>query len=155
MKKNRFLMLVISLLLPQLAGGIGAVFTASSVTGWYQQLNRPSFAPPNWLFAPVWTLLYLLMGISLFLVWQQGNARKAIILFFIQLGLNSLWSIIFFGLKQPFFAFVELVVLWVFILLTILEFAKIKNLAAWLLVPYLAWVTFAGILNFAIFWLNR
>lgn len=150
--------LIISLLVPQLAGFLGALATTPAIKTWYAHINKPPFNPPNWLFAPVWTTLFLLMGIALYLIWKQGitNASKtALIFFFIQLALNTLWSIIFFGLHQPFYAFLEIIILWLVILMTIIKFYSLSHLAAYLLMPYLLWVSFAGFLNFNIFWLNR
>ena len=146
--------LIVSLLIPQLAGFLGALATTPSIKSWYSHLNKPSFNPPNWLFGPVWTLLFLLMGISLYLVWRQGNTSAALTIFFVQLALNLLWSILFFGLHQPTLAFLEIIVLWLAILATILKFYPISNLAAYLLIPYLLWVSFAGFLNFTIARLN-
>ena len=148
----------ISVGIPLLVGGLGGFFTSSAVNGWYVLANKPSFNPPNWIFAPVWTLLYLLMGIALYLVWKseanKGLKRQAIGLFAIQLVLNFFWSIIFFYAHQPGWAFVEIIALWAMILLTILWFGKISPAAAWLLVPYISWVSFASLLNFAIWILN-
>ena len=152
------LKLFISVGIPLLVGGLGGFFTSSAVNGWYVLANKPSFNPPNWIFAPVWTLLYLLMGIALYLVWKseanKGLKRQAIGLFAIQLVLNFSWSIIFFYAHQPGWAFVEIIALWAMILLTILWFGKISPAAAWLLVPYISWVSFASLLNFAIWILN-
>lgn len=145
--------LIISILICEFAGIIGSIFTSRSVTEWYPTLVKPSINPPSWIFAPVWTILFLLMGISLYLVWNKKN-KIALIFFSIQLGLNILWSIIFFGLKSPLFAFIEIILLWVSILITIIKFYKISKNAAYLLIPYLLWVTFAAILNFLIFKLN-
>jgi tryptophan-rich sensory protein len=149
--------LVISIIICQLAGVLGSVFTMPAIPGWYVSLNKPSFGPPNWLFGPVWILLYTLMGISLYLVWSRkgsAGAKTALILFAIQLGLNTLWSLIFFGLRLPSAAFLEILVLWLFILLTILKFFPISKVAAYLLILYLLWVSFASLLNFYIFRLN-
>ncbi len=156
---NNKIKLVISLIAPQVAGLIGSVFTVTSVTGWYSTIVRPDFAPPNWIFGPVWTTLFVLMGIALFLVWKKEDAQKkkvklALQFFAVQLVLNTLWSIIFFGLQSPGWAFVEIIFLWISIALTLYLFAPISRLAAWLLVPYLAWVTFAAYLNFSIWMLN-
>ncbi|MBU0980986.1 MAG: tryptophan-rich sensory protein [Nanoarchaeota archaeon] len=150
---HKALKLIISIIACQLAGIIGSVFTASSVSTWYATLNKPFFNPPSWLFGPVWTTLYLLMGISLYLLWEK-RARTVITLFIIQLGLNTLWSICFFGLKNPLLAFVEILVLWGAIIITIFSSYKVSKAAAYLLIPYILWVTFAAILNFYIFWLN-
>ena len=150
--------LVLAIIICQLAGFIGSLFTMPAIAGWYSQLNKPSFNPPNWLFGPAWLTLYTLMGISAYLIWRRGIAKKevktALIIFGVQLILNSLWSIIFFGLKLPWLAFAEISLLWIFILLTILKFLKISQPAGLLLLPYLAWVSFASLLNFSIARLN-
>ena len=150
--------LIISIAIPLAVGAIAGAFTSSSVAGWFTTINKPSFNPPNWVFAPVWTTLYILMGIGYFLIWNRaadaGLKRAATWLFFIQLGLNFLWSFIFFYAHQPGWAMLDIALLWVFILLTIFAFGKISAVAAWLLVPYICWVSFASILNFAIWRLN-
>jgi tryptophan-rich sensory protein len=142
-----------------LAAALGSAFTIGAIDTWYVTLNKPFFSPPNWVFGPVWTLLYLMMGISLYLVWitkiDKKTKRQAITFFFIQLGLNALWSILFFGLKSPSAAFVGIVLLWLAIFLTIKNFLKISRVAGWLLIPYLVWVSFATILNLSILLLNR
>ncbi len=138
------------------AGAIGSFFTISSIPTWYVTLNKPIFSPPNWIFAPVWTTLYILMGISLYLVWISKSKLKqrGTTVFFIQLGLNVFWSLIFFGLKNPPAAFFEIIALWIAILLTIKTFYKISKLAGNLLIPYILWVTFAAALNAMIVLLN-
>ena len=146
--------LIISLVICQLAGVIGSFFNIKSIPTWYASLIKPSFNPPNWVFAPVWTTLFLLMGISLYLVWIKGFTKQALIFFSIQLFLNILWSALFFGLKSPFLAFIEIIVLWAFILLTIIYFYRISKPAFYLLLPYILWVSFAAILNFYILVLN-
>ncbi|MFC1728524.1 TspO/MBR family protein [Nanoarchaeota archaeon] len=146
--------LIISIILPFLASAIGSLFTASSVSTWYVELNKPVFNPPSWVFGPVWTILYLLMGISLYLVWTNRYNKPAFIIFGVQLFLNMLWSILFFGLQNPLFAFIEIILLWIAILTTIIYFYKINKVSAYLLVPYILWVSFAAILNFALFILN-
>ena len=150
--------LFISILIPLLVGAISGFFTSSGVNGWYTLANKPWFNPPNWIFAPVWTTLYVLMGIALFLVWKadadKSIKQTAIILFTLQLTLNFFWSIIFFKLQQPGWAFVEIILMWLMILLTILWFGKINATAAWLLVPYICWVSFASVLNYSIWKLN-
>lgn len=150
---------VVSLLAPLVAGGIGAGATAESVRTWYPTLRKPSFNPPNWIFGPVWTTLYLLMGIADFLVSRQvdgGQAiRQARLWYRVQLVLNTLWSILFFGRRSPLAALVEIVFLWIAIVLTIRAFARVSPRAALLLVPYLLWVSFAAVLNGAIWRLNR
>jgi benzodiazapine receptor len=148
--------LIYSLIICLAAGAIGSLFTSSSIPTWYAALNKPFFNPPNWLFGPVWTLLYVLMGISLYLVWSRGfkKNKDAITWFFVQLILNTLWSILFFGLKSPLSAFIEIILLWIAILVTLIKFHKISKNSAYLLIPYLAWVSFAAVLNFSIFYLN-
>jgi len=152
------LQLATAIVIAEMAGIIGSIFTVAEIPGWYAGLNMPSFAPPNWVFGPVWTTLFLLMGVSAFLVWRQGLKRQdvkiALALFAFQLALNTLWSFMFFGLHNPGAALVEIVLLWLAILATIVAFAKVSKLAAWLLVPYILWVSFATILNYAIWWLN-
>lgn len=149
-----YMKLFISILIPLLVGGIATFFTTSGVNGWYAMANKPSFNPPNWLFAPVWTALYIMMGIALFLVWKSEGDKAikqtAFILFAVQLLLNFLWSFIFFYAKQPGWAFVDIIAMWIAILLTIIWFTKISITASWLLVPYIFWVTFASLLNFYI-----
>ncbi|MBW2978365.1 tryptophan-rich sensory protein [Candidatus Woesearchaeota archaeon] len=146
--------LVISLLLPFLASAVGGFFTSSSVSTWYVGLVKPSFNPPNWVFGPVWTVLYLFMGIALYLVWTKKYDKKAFTAFGVQLSLNVLWSLFFFGMKLPLLAFIEIISLWIAILVTIMYFYRIKKASAYLLVPYLLWVSFAAVLNFFIFYLN-
>ena len=158
MKINDWKLLLISIFICQLAGIIGSIFTISSVTTWYLTLNKPLFNPPNWIFGPVWTILYTLMGISLYLIWKQGwkdkKVKFALMVFFIHLSLNSFWSILFFGLKILGLAFAEILLLWLLISYLIFLFAKINKLAGYLLIPYLVWVTFASILNFSVWTLN-
>ena len=139
--------------------GLGSVITTAQTSpgGWFETLDKPFFSPPSWLFGPVWTVLYFLIALSGWLVWRQGGfsgARVAMLLFFGQLALNFLWSVIFFGLQAPGLALVEIVILWINILLAALAFRPLSRLAAVLLLPYLAWVTFATVLNAAIWWLN-
>ncbi len=138
------------------AGFIGSFFTYSAIPDWYAGLNKPPFNPPNWVFGPVWTLLYILMGISFYLIWISKSKlkQKGIKIFSIQLILNTSWSIVFFGFKNPELAFINIIVLWIAIFLTIKSFFKISKVSAYLLVPYLLWVSFAGILNFSIVLLN-
>lgn len=158
MAKIEILPLIVSLAVCFLAAAVGSVFTTGAIDTWYESLNKPVFNPPNWIFGPVWSLLYLLMGISLYLVWitkaNKMARRKGIIFFFIQLVLNLLWSILFFSLKSPTAAFVEIIILWILIFLTIKNFLQISKSAGRLLFPYLAWVSFAVILNLSIILLN-
>lgn len=154
------LSLLVSLLFPLAAGGIGSVSTMSAVPTWYRRIYKPVWTPPSWLFAPVWTTLYLAMGVASWLVWKKGDengdeTRAALTLYSVQLGFNSLWSIIFFGLRSPGLALAEIAVLWGLIVATVRSFARVRPLAAALLAPYLAWTTFAAALNAAIWWLNR
>jgi tryptophan-rich sensory protein len=153
-----FLQLLATVVVTEGAGGLGAIFTAKNITVWYKTLKRPALNPPNWIFAPVWTTLYLLMAIAAWLVWRQGigisGVIVALMVFIIQLILNVLWSAIFFAWHNPGAAFAEIVLLWLSIVLTIFEFTKISPTAAWLMLPYIAWVTFAAYLNFAIWRLN-
>ena len=143
-----------SVLLPFVASAIGGLFTVSSVSTWYVELNKPSFNPPSWIFGPVWTILYLLIGISLYLVWIKKYDKPTFIVFGVQSFLNALWSVLFFGLQKPFFAFLEIILLWVSTLLTMGYFYKLNRASAYLLIPYILWVSFAAVLNFAIFILN-
>lgn len=158
MDRSDWLKLGAAVIGSELAGIIGSVFTVSSIPIWYASLIRPGFSPPNWIFGPVWTTLYALMGIAAFLVWRKGLPNKdvkvALGLFLGQLVLNSLWSIIFFGLQNPGAALVEIIFLWLAIVATIVAFARISKLAAWLLVPYILWVSFAAYLNYSIWLLN-
>ncbi|MFP4401269.1 MAG: TspO/MBR family protein [Candidatus Woesearchaeota archaeon] len=153
-KKIDFKTLIFSIVICQLAGVIGSIFTAPSIDTWYKTLEKPFFTPPNWLFAPVWILLFFLMGISLYLILKEKKNEFALRFFFIQLGLNTLWSILFFGLQSPVIAFVDIILLWTFILLTIISSYKINRWAAFILIPYILWVSFASALNIAIAFLN-
>lgn len=151
--------LIVSFLLPFLAGAIGSAFTLSKIPTWYGTLVKPYFSPPNWLFGPVWTFLYLVMGISFYLVIKNGilgkEVKVAIIIFLIQLVFNALWSIIFFGLKNPFLAFGVIIVLWFLIVINIFKFYSINKVSGLILIPYLLWVSFASVLNYSIYLLNR
>ncbi len=149
--------LIFSIVICLGAGIIGSVFTISSIPTWYAVLNKPFFSPPNFVFGPVWTVLYILMGISLYLVIskkEKVKRKNGINLFFIQLVLNILWSVIFFGMKNPALALIDILALWIAIVLTIKSFSKINKLAGKLLIPYFLWVSFASILNLAIVLLN-
>ena len=150
--------LIVSILIPVMVGAISGYFTSSGVDGWFALANKPWFNPPSWIFAPVWTTLYVLMGIAFFLVWKSDASKDikqtAIILFAVQLVLNFFWSFIFFKMQQPGWAFAEIILMWLMILMTILWFGKISPAAAWLLVPYICWVSFASVLNYSIWRLN-
>jgi benzodiazapine receptor len=151
--------LVVALAVPLAVGGLGGIATSSSVSTWYQTLSRPSWNPPDWVFGPVWTLLYILMGVAMWLVWRSGwdspEGQMGLILFGVQLLFNLLWSLIFFGLRKPGWALLEIGLLWVLILATLVQFYRLRPGAGLLLVPYQLWVTFATALNAAIWWLNR
>ena len=148
--------LFVSLLLPQIAGGSGAFFTLSSVQSWYLTLNKPSWNPPSWLFGPVWTTLYVLMGIACFLIWKSEHPRKkqVLTLYFLQLFLNFLWSPAFFGAQNPMLGILVILPLWGCIIACIFFFRKINTWAAVWMIPYLLWVSFATVLNATIWYLN-
>jgi len=154
---KNYLKFFISILLTLVIGFAGSFFTSSSVNDWYTTLNKPIFNPPNWLFGPVWTLLFILIGLSFYFVWIEnfGKQKKiAIGIYSFQLILNLLWSFLFFGLKKPFLALIEIFFLWMVIITNLIMFYKISKKAGLLLIPYLLWVTFAAILNLFIFVLN-
>lgn len=159
----RFLRLLASIAICEGAGIIGAFFTAPAIPTWYASLQKPSFAPPDFVFGPVWIILYLLMGISLYLVWQGKRVKgkgdrlreRGLQAFAVQLGLNILWSVVFFGYQSPLGALVVIIGLLALIYRTIVYFQRVSTPAALLLYPYLAWVGFAAILNFYIWILNR
>ena len=156
--KDNYWMLILSIAVAQLAGGIGSLFTFSAITNWYLYLNKPFFSPPNWVFGPVWTLLYTFMGISAYLVWRKyqfgKKARSFWHVYASQLILNALWSILFFGLKFTGLAFIEILAMCYFIARSIQEGEKLSPWSAYLLYPYIAWVTFASFLNLSIWLLN-
>lgn len=156
---KNWMKLVLSIGLPLAAGAIAGMFTTSEINGWFQTIEKPSWQPPNWVFGPVWTALYILMGLSFYLIWTTKappvQKRMAITLWLIQLVFNFFWSYIFFKQKQIDWALAEILILWFFILLTIIYFGRINKLAAWLMVPYISWVTFASLLTFAIYELNQ
>lgn len=149
---KKFLKLILAISVCEGAGIIGSVFTINSVNTWYLTLAKPSFNPPAFVFGPVWTMLYLLMGIALFLALEKKAKLKW---FYIQLALNSIWSIIFFGLQNPLLALVDIIFLWIAIFMTIKLFWKKNRTSAYLLIPYFAWVTYAAALNLAIVYLNK
>lgn len=158
MLKIDYWKLAASIVICQLAGVIGSFFTSSSVSIWYAELNKPGFNPPNWVFSPVWITLFLLMGIALYIVWNKGikskQSKTAVTIFGVQLGLNILWSVLFFGLRSPLSAFIEIIILWAAILFTIIYFYRVSKPAGYLLIPYILWVSFAAVLNFFIYYLN-
>jgi len=156
--KKKLVYVFISVVICLVIGYLSSIVTQSSVNDWYTTLNKPSFNPPNWLFAPVWTVLYVLMGISAGWVWAKGFHHKwvktGLYHFGFQLLLNALWSIVFFGLKNPFLAFLVIITLVIMLILTIRWFKVVSKFAAILLIPYLAWVCFATLLNYNIWVLN-
>ena len=149
---------IAAIIVCQLAGFIGSLFTTPAIPTWYATLHKPWFTPPNWVFAPVWTALFILMGLALYLVWSRGmeqrSVRVAVFIFAGQLVLNVLWSALFFGLHCPLCAFAGIIALWAAILLTIIYFWHVSAAAGILLLPYLFWVSFASILNFYMYHLN-
>lgn len=158
----KLIKILFSVFIAQLAGIIGSFFTVSKIPTWYATLAKPSFNPPNWLFGPVWTTLYTLMGISAYLVWEKRNdkkfaklAKNALVFYGFQLVLNALWSIVFFGFEALGAAIIVIGFLWAMIFLTIIYSYKVSKLAAFLLIPYLLWVSFASVLNIALYLLNR
>ena len=158
MYKSQIFKLIASLALPLGLGAIAGLFTAQAVPEWYVTLNRPSFNPPNWLFGPVWTTLYLIMGISLFLIWKQSASKErnvAIFAFLLQQILNFAWSFIFFYFNMIGLALIEIILLWISIVIMLVLFYKIKPIAAYINIPYLLWVTFATVLNASYYFLNR
>jgi benzodiazapine receptor len=161
MEKNTLLViskLIASIIICQLAGVIGSLFTTPAIPTWYATLKKPSFTPPNWVFSPVWISLFVLIGIAAFLVWNKGlsdqKVKIALSIFAVQLILNALWSVMFFGLRSPLAGLIDIAVLWVAILLSILYFFRVSSAAGILLIPYILWVSFAAVLNFSIWRLN-
>lgn len=170
MRLNNIFKLVIAISISEVAGIIGSVFTIPEIPTWYAGLAKPALNPPAWVFGPVWTVLFAMMGVAVWLIWKRldsrlrgndnnknkGNRRIkiALVVFDIQLVLNVFWSIIFFGWHSPSGAFVEIIFLWLAILATIIMFAKISRPAAWLLAPYILWVSFAAYLNYSIWQLS-
>lgn len=154
---NKYFKLALCITLPLLVGGISGFATATSINDWYVSINKPSFNPPNYLFGPVWTTLYILMGISFYMILQTAShdmRKKAVNIFSIQLLLNFCWSFIFFNFQLPGFAFAEIIIMWISILTMIIIFYKINKTAALLQIPYLMWVSFASVLNGSIWYLN-
>lgn len=157
MNKTNFIKLIISLSLPLSVGAIAGMFTSQAVPTWYATLNKPSFSPPNWVFGPVWTTLYILLGTSFFLIWKESPSQQkslAIKIFALQMLLNFAWSFLFFYFKWIGVALLEIFLLWISIITMIYFFYRIKPVAAYLNIPYLLWVSFATILNGGYFFLN-
>lgn len=153
----RYIKIVLSVLLCLAIGGLSGFATTDAINGWYATIQKPSFNPPNWIFGPVWTVLYAMMGVALGLVWSETTKltkSKAYTFFFVQLALNGIWSIIFFAMQNPPLAMADILLLLVFIVLTIKTFLPINKWAAYLLIPYLLWVSFASVLNASIWYLN-
>ena len=155
---NKALKFIISVIIPVAVGGLSGYLTSGEIKDWYRTIVKPSFNPPDYVFGPVWTALYIMMGIAFFLIWKANangaDKRRAMTLYFVQLVLNFFWSLIFFRAHEIGWALVEILLLWVAIGFTVRSFASISPPAAWLLVPYLLWVSFASVLNFAIWKLN-
>jgi benzodiazapine receptor len=151
--------LIVSIVACEGAGGIGAIFTTPAIPTWYKGLNKPAFTPPNSVFGPIWITLYLLMGIAVFFVWREGLGQEgvtiAFVIFWAQLVLNILWSVIFFGFKSLFGGMVIILLLWIVILINIITFFDVSPLACWLLIPYIIWVSIAVNLNVQLWKLNR
>ena len=157
MKINTVLKLVLSIFPPLLVGAIAGAFTSKAIPVWYASLNQPSFNPPNWLFAPVWTTLYILMGISFYIIWQlpqSEDKNKVVRIYFIQLILNFAWSFLFFYFKDIGLALIEIALLWTVILIMLVRMYKIKPIASYINFPYILWVSFAMVLNAAYLILN-
>jgi translocator protein len=157
---NKISRIAIVVIICLAVGYLSGMVTRASITTWYPTLVKPSFNPPNWIFAPVWTSLYVMMGVAAGLIWNQITTQKAAVtkalqFFTIQLVLNALWSYLFFGLHNLMLATIEVVLLWLMIFETYSQFAKINKMASYLMLPYLAWVSFASVLTASIWWLNR
>ena len=152
-------MLIGSILIPLVIGYIGAIVTLPQISTWYSSLSKPWWSPPNWLFGPIWTTLYLLMGVALFLVWREGLHRRdvqfAILIFGVQLAINLLWSVVFFSFHALFGSFILVMLLWLAILANIIAFLIISKWAGLLLVPYIVWVSIASYLNYSVYLLNH
>ena len=156
-QRERWIGLVVFIVLCLGAGGLGAMATTPEIEGWYKTLAKPSFNPPDYIFGPVWTTLYVMMAVAAWIVWKPEGLRAAatpLALFAVQIGLNIAWSWIFFGMHQPGWAFMEILVLWLTIIATTVAFFRSSLMAGWLMTPYLAWVSFAAVLNFAIWRMN-
>ena len=158
MKNSLIIKIIISAVLCLVVGGLSGYATAGSIDGWYDTLNKPVFNPPNWIFGPVWTSLYILMGISAGIIWHQGIkkpvVKKALTIFAIHMVLNAAWSLLFFGAQNPLLAFIEIILLLGFIVYFTRLFYQLKPVAGLLQIPYILWVSFATVLNGSIVWLN-
>jgi benzodiazapine receptor len=151
--------LIVSIVICEVAGGIGAIFTTPAIPTWYKGLKKPAFIPPNSVFGPVWITLYLLMGIAVFLAWREGLSQEgvivAFIVFWVQLALNILWSIVFFGLRSLLGGMIVILLLWIAIIVNIILFFGVSPIAGGLLIPYIIWVSIAANLNVQVWKLNR
>jgi tryptophan-rich sensory protein len=158
-KKFNWIALLGFIIASEIIGSLGSIFTIANIPTWYNQLTKPPLNPPNWIFGPVWTLLFALMGMASYLVWQKGwekkKVRAALCVFLLQFILNVAWSFFFFGWRNPFLGLLDILLLLATIILTISKFLRIYALAGALLIPYLLWCSFATYLNFAILILNR
>jgi len=158
MKYKNIAQLFLFIFLVEIIGSLGTLATTPNIPLWYNYLVKPPLNPPNWVFGPVWTTLFALMGTSLFIIWKKGIkkkvVKKALTVFTIQLGINVLWSFLFFGLKSPYLGLICIGALWIFIILTIRDFIHIHKIAGILLIPYLLWVSLAMYLNAGIVLLN-
>jgi len=156
--KKKIFVVILAIAICEAIGSIGSIFTIPAIGSWYAGLVKAPLNPPNWIFGPVWTLLFALMGVAAFMVWRRGYekppVRAALGVFVLQLALNVLWSVLFFGAHAPGAAFVDIIVMWLAILWTIIVFRKIDRASAWLLLPYILWVSFAVYLNFSVMVLN-
>lgn len=149
---------IIAALIPLGVGGVAGIATATGITDWYVYLEKPVFNPPNWLFGPVWTLLYLLMGITIYRLLSAAPSPKrsrAIRIFWIQLVLNGAWSFIFFNAQQLGWAFAEILLIWLAIVLMLITTYRVDKTAAYIQIPYLLWVSFASVLNGTLWWMNH
>ncbi|HNV96981.1 MAG TPA: tryptophan-rich sensory protein [bacterium] len=155
-KISDLLVFIIAIIIPQMAGFLGSLYTTPNIKTWYAFVNKPSFNPPNWIFGPVWTILFILMGVASYIIYKEKNKLRieALKIYTSQLILNTMWSIIFFGARNPLGAFILIIALWILIAYNMLYFYKIKKIAGYLFIPYLLWVSFAMVLNFAIYILN-
>jgi tryptophan-rich sensory protein len=158
MKTKEIISLIVAIITCQAAGIVGSIFTASKIPTWYKGLIKPALNPPSWVFGPVWTTLYLLMGIALYIIWKKGlsteGVKFALTIFAVQLILNALWSIVFFNMENLGLALINIVLMWISILWTIVLFYRLSPTAGLLLIPYILWVSFASYLNYAIWTLN-
>lgn len=156
---NRIAKLLLSILFCQVVGIVAAAITLPAVATWYESLHKPAFTPPNWLFGSVWPVLYLLMGISFYIIWDKGlkkrRVKDALLAFFIQLYLNFMWLLLFFGLRSPSSALIDIVLLCLAIAVTIILFWKLSKTAGALLITYILWVSYAAVLNLSVYMLNR